>query len=154
MKLLILLIISAPILYTLTEFGINWTKHLINLFSLLTNQTANDLTLLRVLSKVKLLLMRSLDDLHQRTDLFMASSDPIEETLHAFQYLEGMTTKLLDFNNRIEKYNNQSGVIHGSNLLSSEIFNEIVSGKTVLVLNSILSVKLRNTYKMYENSFG
>ena len=59
MNLGIFTLISALIYCCLTQFRINLITSLYNLFRLLTNQSANDLTLLRVLSKVRPLLTRS-----------------------------------------------------------------------------------------------
>ena len=54
---LLIFTISTSVIFSLLT-RINFSKYLMNLFSLLTNQSANDLTLLRVLSKVRPLLTK------------------------------------------------------------------------------------------------
>ena len=191
LNLIIFTVLSAVIFSLLNKYRINLTKHLINLFSLLTNQSAIDLTLLINLLKVRPLLTRSslvlltivwlqsasvltkaftglllntyfnvrsetlinsLEDLHQRTDIQIATSGP---TIHSLSKLEVMTREMYDdFSYRIESYKNKTKINSELYYLTPKTFVQLTKGRIVIMLNSLTAENYRNLYKMYGNSFG
>ena len=122
----IFIFVTAIVFYYLTEYRINLTTNCYNLFSLLTNQSANDLTLLRISSKVRPLLTRS--SLVLLTIVWLQSASVLTK---------GFTGLLLEtyFNVRSETLINSLEDLHERTDL--EIMSPSGSGRTTRFLKRI-----------------
>ena len=83
-------------------------------------------------------LINSLEDLHQRTDIEIATNGP---AIHILSKLEVMTQEMYDdLSYRIESYKNKTKINSELSYLTPKTFIQLTKGRTVIMCNSLLKI--------------